>query len=94
MKVTLRSRYGIGAGLSDVVVNTDRLSPPEAAHLARLVDAARTERQGRREGPAQETIDIEDGASTVELSQPVTDMSAPFAALRSWLRQYGQRARS
>jgi hypothetical protein len=93
MKITHVVQSGIAAALRPSVVEAKDLSHEDAAHLATLVTAAKTEKPTRREGTLRETIQIEDQTGSVELDQPITNMSPAFRALRSWLKDHPQKMR-
>ena len=92
MRITLKKRGGIGGGVGpSPSVDSDALSADEEAALRLLVAAAKAEPTLQRRGLMREEIVIEDADGATVLDQPVTDMTAPFTALRNWLTQ---RARS
>jgi hypothetical protein len=91
MRVILEIQRGIAAGLQSVVVDSNLLSREDAAHLERLVAAARTEKASRQDGQEKLTITDANGTIVLDRQLTLTEMSPAIGALRSWVREHGER---
>lgn len=103
MKVTLATHGGQAAGIRLAqparVVDTADLTDGDAAELARLVAATRSEAagpdssRGRARDAMSYTITVEEeeeeeGGSSTALSRSDTTMTRSFADLLAWLEQH------
>ena len=95
MKLTLESFGGLAAGIRrpPKVVDTDSLSPEEAATATQLVAAAKTAPSSKTQNSNARdavgyVITIEDAGDKQELEASDLNLSDSFVALRNYIQQH------
>ena len=95
MKITLYQFGGLAAGMRrpPLVLESAKLAPDEATHLARLVDAARTTTaSGAAPGPDQMSyrLAIDAASGAMEVAAHDGAMTPSFEALMRFVRDKAQ----